>query len=268
MNRPLLSRLLPNHVKSTLYSRYYRTRYVGWEDLFEVASLVLSHNSMFMHDLLPGDIISGHIAFNGFYELGLSRYILKLAKKGGLFVDVGANMGYFSLLWAGESSENTVIAFEAALRNISMLERNISENSLENRIILVPKAAGKTSGTILFDMGTDNQTGWGGISLNVSPMTIDVPIVRLDQELPDDAFIDLLKVDVEGADTWVLLGCEDLLKKKQIGVIIFEQNITRMEKLGIDAGEAQRFLQSLDYACSPFEGDDREWIAYPRKNLA
>ena len=100
-------------------------------------------------------------------------------------------------------------------------------------------------GTITFDAGPAEQTGWGGISSTVSSTTIDVPLVRLDHELPDSP-IDVLKIDVEGADTWVLLGCEALLKKKRIGTIFFEQNRGRMERLGIAPGEAQTFLRDLD----------------------
>lgn len=52
----------------------------------------------------------GHksIALCGFYELEVTRQIVALAKQGGLFVDVGANYGYYSCLWAASNSENQV----------------------------------------------------------------------------------------------------------------------------------------------------------------
>ena len=215
-----------------------------------------------MHQLLPGDVISGNIAFTGFYELGLSHRIGKMARGGGLFVDVGANMGYFSLLWAGLNPAGRVIAFEAAPRNIALLENNIRQNGLSDRITLVPKAAGDRAGTVQFETGPMDQTGWGGISTSVTSGTINVPLVRLDQELPD-APIDVLKIDVEGADTWVLRGCEGLLKNKCIRAIFFEQNEERMKRLGIASGEAQDFLRALDYACVPCAGEVDEWMASP-----
>jgi FkbM family methyltransferase len=261
MKRPLLTRLLPNRFKQSLYYRYYHARHADWPGLFENASLTFAPN-VAMHGLLPGDVISGNIAFNGFYELALSQRIVQLARSGTTFVDVGANMGYFSLLWAGVNPRGRVVAFEAAPRNVAILESNIARNHLADRITLVPKAAGDHSGTITFDAGPADQTGWGGISSTVTSTTIDVPLVRLDQELSDSP-IDVLKIDVEGADTWVLLGCEALLKAKQIGVLFFEQHRGRMEKLGIAPGEAQTFLQDLGYTCVPFGGDDGEWTAYP-----
>lgn len=215
-----------------------------------------------MYDLIPGDIISGHIAFNGFYELELTREIVRLANTGSLFVDVGANLGYFSLLWAGLNQNGRVIAFEVAPRNIELLEHNIVQNNLTGRITIVPKAAGQKSGTAFFNVGPIEQTGWGGIENDVSSNNIEVPLVRLDEELPD-ATIDVLKIDVEGADTWVLYGCEQLLKKRQIRKIFFEQNPERMAKLGIGLNEARDFLTSVGYDCKPFERGGGEWVAYP-----
>jgi len=151
-------------------------------------------------------------------------------------------------LWAGSNPNGRVISFEAAPRNIALLENNVARNRLADRMTIVPKAAGKSTGRISFDAGPADQTGWGGITSSVTASTITVPLVRLDQELPD-ASIDVLKVDVEGADTWVLFGCDALLKKKRIGTLFFEQNRERMELLGIAAGEAQKFLRDLDYTC-------------------
>ena len=68
---------------------------------------------------------------------------------------------------------------------------------------------------------------------------------------------------MEGADTWVLYGCEQLLKKRQIRKIFFEQNHARMAELGIGANEARDFLASVGYTCIPFGLSEGEWVAYP-----
>ncbi len=267
MNRPLLSRMLPNHLKQMCYYRYYHTRHSQWLGLFDEAPLSLvPHVSMY--GLIPGDIISGNLAFNGFYELPLSTRILQLAKERvhepSVFVDIGANMGYFSLLWAGAAPLSRVIAFEASPRNVAIIENNIQKNGLKERITLVAKAAGDHLGTIRFEVGPSEQTGWGGIASSSASNTIEVEMVRLDQQLPDTT-IDVLKIDVEGADTLVLRGCEELLKQKRIKMIFFEQNDTRMKTLGIASGEAREFLRNLDYTCVPFGKGDGEWVAYPNK---
>ena len=255
-------RVLPPRLRQTLYYRYYHYRHPEWARLFWSAPLSFSPNvSMFA--LVLGDIISGNIAFNGFYELELSREIARLARKGGLFVDVGANMGYFSLLWAGISPLGQVIAYEAAPRNIEILQNNIARNSLCQKISLVCKAAGAHDGQVAFELGPHDQTGWGGISRVSTATTIGIPLVRLDGELSGKT-VEVLKIDAEGSDTTVLLGCEGLLKNKKVRRIYFEQNEVRMQELGIRQNEAQSFLRDLGYVCVPFLGSKAEWVAYPR----
>jgi FkbM family methyltransferase len=261
MKRPLLLRLLPNSLKETLYYRNYATRHHEYRELFTKAPLALAPE-VSMHGLILGDVISGNIAFNGFYELGLSLHMVELARKGGTLVDVGANMGYFSLLWTGINPSARAVAFEASPRNCAIIERNLKENRATDRVTLVSKAAGNKAGMVTFDIGPAEQTGWGGISSGQSATSITVPMVRLDEELPDRP-IAVLKIDVEGADTWVLQGCENLLRNRRIGFIFFEQNEERMKALGIQVGEAQNFLRSLGYQCTPLDGNDGEWIASP-----
>ena len=261
MRRPILFRFLPPRLKAMIFYRWYRVRWDKWAPLFEKASLDFAPG-MAMHLLVPGDIISGSIAFTGHYELDLSRRMKRLANRGGVMVDIGANMGYFSLLWAGLNPLNRVVAFEAAPRNIELLRNNVLQNALSDRIMVVPKAAGMSNGTLAFDFGPPDQTGWGGAAEIGSSIAVDVPLVRLDAELVQMK-IDVLKIDVEGADTWVLFGCEKLIRKQLIGTIFFEQNLPRMEKLGVSPGDAQEFLRAHGYTCVPLNDSETEWMAYP-----
>lgn len=259
MQMPPISRLLPFRLREGFYYRFSHQYAEQCPALFDSAKLAFSPNIR-MHGLIPGDVISGNIAFNGFYELALTRRIVPLVGKGKLFVDVGANMGYFSLLWAGRNPQAKAIAFEASPRNVEILRNNVIRNGLENRISIVPKAAGDHEGTISFDPGPENQTGWGGISTASISSSITVPLCRLDEELSGET-IDVLKIDVEGADTWVLLGCEKLLEQGKIKTVFFEQNTERMDLLGIPRPQAVEFLRKFGYVCSSLDKADEQWMA-------
>jgi FkbM family methyltransferase len=261
MKRPFVLSLIPPYLRESIVSRIYLEKYDNYRPLYEISSLRFCP-LVSMFNLIPGDIISGNIAFNGFYELKLTIELAKLSREGTVFVDVGANMGYFSLLWASLNQRARVFAFEAAPRNIKLLEHNIVKNMLDDRVTVVPKAAGNHSGTVHFNIGPADQTGWGGISTEPSSNNVEVPVVRLDEELPGIT-IDVLKIDVEGADTWVLYGCEQLLKRKLIRKIFFEQNNARMAELGIGLNEARDFLASVGYTCTLFGPSDGDWVAYP-----
>ncbi len=218
---------------------------------------------MTMHGLVQGDVISGNIAFNGFYELGLSRRIASHARKGGLFVDVGANMGYFTLLWAGLGPGN-VVAIEPAPRNVELLANNVARNGLSERVYVLARAAADRNGEVHFREGPHEQTGWGGITNERRASDFTVPSTTLDHEF-DGREIRVLKIDVEGADTVVLRGCEALLRRQCIGQIYFEQNIARMLELGLSAAEAPQLLRDCGYEVTPIDATGTEWSAFPRQ---
>ena len=81
-----------------MFARFYRGRHADWLGLYESSCLRFAPDAAMQ--LVPGDVISDYIAFTGEYEPHLTRRVLALARHGGTLVDVGANLGYFALLWA------------------------------------------------------------------------------------------------------------------------------------------------------------------------
>ena len=212
--------------------------------------------------LWPSDEGHSDIAFTGIYEFDLSRRIADLRRSGGLMVDVGANYGYFSLLWAAGSPENRVLALEASPRNYDALQENVSLNGLRDRIEVRGIAAGAEAGTLQFSIGTPTQTGWGGFTNSADETSVEVDVVRLDDVVPKNESVSVLKIDVEGADTWVLYGARQLLEEKRVQNIFFEQNPVRMAALGIAESAAQEFLESVGYKVSRISRDTSALVEY------
>ena len=156
-------RLAPSAAKPSLFFRFFHRNRDQFSELYRDAELDYSGGAR-LFDLIPGDVISDQIAFNGFYELALTRRLARMAERGGLFVDVGANVGYFSILWVSLNAGSRAVCFEASPRNVDMLRSNIRRNGLGARISLIAKAAGKERGTTAFSIGPPGQTGWGGIA--------------------------------------------------------------------------------------------------------
>lgn len=209
-----------------------------------------------MRALLPTDYGHRQIASLGFYELDLSRRISSLARPGGLMVDVGANAGYFSCMWAALNPHNEVYSFEPSPRNVSMMRKNISALGNPQRVKIFDHAIGKETGTLDFDMGPEEQSGWGGLANLASARTVQVKVRRLDELVPPDKNISVLKIDTEGADTWVLYGAEKILRQKRIQHIFYEANLARMQQLGIQPDEAKKYLNNLGYAVHSLGADE------------
>jgi FkbM family methyltransferase len=264
VKRPLILRMVPARLKTALYYRIYRSRRERYGDLFTDAELAFAPR--FKMQLSSKDDAHGEIAFTGFYELALSRRIAADARRGGMLVDVGANYGYFTLLWLGSAKPNRAMVFEASPQNCSTLRENITRNDCGDRVKVHEVAVGRECGSARFLPGEHGQTGWGGFSVGKHASEIVVPVTTLDAALGDDAIVDVLKIDVEGADTWVLQGAENLLRQRRVRQIYFEQNFVRMTALGIREDEAKSFLRSVGYRFSILDGEGTgivEWEASP-----
>lgn len=218
----------------------------------------------FTMNLQPGDVGHAALAFTGVYEPEGTETIARIAQmQGGLLVDVGANYGYYAILWCAQNPGNRCIAFEASPLVLPHLKENIRRNKLTERVHIIECAASRASGTVHFDTGPSDQTGWGGIS-NASggENLVEVPAVRLDAVI-DVPEIAMLKIDCEGADFWVLQGAEELLCARRVRHIFFEENPPRMGKLGIEPGSAERLVRVHGYQCVSFNGgaEYHAWIA-------
>lgn len=254
-----LTKIRPLWLRQSLYYRLFSKEAYKSAALFDFVPLEFAPNTHLK--LEYKDVGHQAIAFCGFYELEVSRRIVALAKQGGLLVDVGANYGYFSCLWAASNPENRVIAFEASPRNVAPLRENIAKNHFEAQVDIYDVALGREVGNLPFNVMSEEQTGWGGLCLNDEMNTINVPVITLDQFLAQTTCqtIEVLKIDTEGADTWVLEGAYQLLREKKIKHIFFEENKVRMSALGILSETAKILLVDCGYQLKQIA--QGEWYA-------
>jgi FkbM family methyltransferase len=213
--------------------------------------------------LLSTDWGHRRIAWTGFYELQLTRRMCALARNGGVLVDVGANVGYFTCLWAGLNPTNEAYAIEPSPRNLDLLRINVAAQHDSNRITVCEFAAGRDAGSLPFELGPTEQSGWGGLAPKNSAQTMAVKVRRLDEVLSIDPAVAVLKIDTEGADAWVLMGAEKLLRRQQIKNVFFEENLERMEQLGVTPRTAERLLVDHGYKVAQIPrtgGEFHAWI--------
>jgi FkbM family methyltransferase len=137
-----------------------------------------------------------------------------------MFVDVGANIGAFTILAVGVAHARA-IAFEPSADTFGLLEQNIRLNGFQNSVRTVCAAAGRNDGEVQFSMGlgTENHIVVG----NAANSLQKVKMTTLDKELAHQPAI-LLKVDVEGFETEVFAGAANSLRKPSLQAIIVERN--------------------------------------------
>lgn len=158
------------------------------------------------------DEIAREVCLTGYYEPPVTRLIHRRLRKGGAMVDVGANWGYFSLLAASAVGANgRVVSLEPDPRQFAMLESNVRLNAFMQIASLRQAAAAAPGDATL--LGYVDDAGNRGVSRLGNPAstgpTFDVTCVAIDDVVAGLPQVDVIKVDVEGAELGVLRGMRD-----------------------------------------------------------
>jgi len=171
------------------------------------------------------------------YEEGTTKLFESLLRPGMVVMDVGAHVGYFSLLAARlVGTQGRIYAFEPEPENHELLLKNIELNGYTNIMAVKTAVSNRVGPSNLFLTALDN--GRHSIyhhglperaSIMVETTTIDAFL-----ETKDWPKIDLVKVDAEGAETDVLKGMSQLLENSQGVQLILEFNPSALRSAGDD----------------------------------
>lgn len=179
------------------------------------------------------------------YESYVARELRQLLSPGTTFVDIGANIGYFSLLAAVLiNPQGRVIAFEPKPDNCELLRLSIAENDFDNIEVHI-KAVADKAGTLSFSSGGADSNGRIMNDSEVASQPFPLPTVEavtLDEALGDLDHIDVVKMDIEGAEPRALEGMGEIIKKHR-PIIITEFSPELIKVTSCVAPES--FLASL-----------------------
>lgn len=173
--------------------------------------------------------ITPWIVMGGTWETEIEGAILNQLSAGSTLVDVGANMGYYSVKAAARvGPTGRVISFEPNPATLPFLRRNMAINGFADRSEIWPAAVGSVSGsaTLSFSCGDEAQANIHGHGAADRTFTVDVQ--RLDEALAHIDRLDVLKIDAEGSEAEVLLGAQETLAKHDCTVVM-ELNLERWE---------------------------------------
>ena len=231
---------LRNVVPIYLTSREFKDRKLG---VLSNTENVLIDLEAFKMCVSASDIAVGKdILINKNYEPHVTEAIKKKLAPGMFFIDIGANIGYFSLLASHlVGKEGRVFSFEPFQYNIKLLYLNARINGFEN-IEIYPFAVADRKSLFAYD-----NTGSNGViselddDINILSTTL-VYSVRIDDVLQDIDRMDVIKIDVEGAEYMALNGGRSLLKKHR-PTIFSEFCPPRLEV--VSKVSAENYLQLL-----------------------
>ena len=168
---------------------------------------------------------------HGNLEPGTSSVLQALIPSGGVVIDVGANVGALTLPAARRvGPQGRVLALEAAPRIADLLANTVRLNGLD-WVEVRQFAAGEADGTLRFNLSA--QTTHNSVLVpNDFTETIDIPSRRLDTLLGPRERVDLVKIDVEGAELQVWRGMQRIVADNPDIAIILEFGPSHLRKAG------------------------------------
>ena len=178
---------------------------------------------------------------NLLYEQEETTLLKKLLKKDMNVINIGANIGYFTLLAARQvGPQGKVFAFEPFPKTVELLQKNIDANGYSN-VEVIPMAVSSKSGIAKLALKSD--TAHNFLTENTSEFqTIDVPITTID-EYTKNHKTDFIIMDAEGYEPLILDGMAETLAKNPHIQIITEYNPYTLEIAG-NTGE--NFIKKIE----------------------
>lgn len=164
------------------------------------------------------------------WETFVDEVLCALVRPGTVFLDVGANQGYYTIKIAKLlGDQGRCYSFEPNPELYSFLTENISINALSDRVVVHKLAAGERPGRSTLHFGYSNM---GGGYIDVPGENgidkeggVNVQIARIDDLVPADRPVDLIKMDVEGFEPLALRGMKETLSRSLEAAIILEVSI-------------------------------------------
>jgi FkbM family methyltransferase len=192
-----------------------------------------SEHQRFMHWLLKGS-----------YERHMRRLFKHELTSGMRVLDVGANIGYYTLLAADAvGSAGRVFAFECVPSNARFLRHNVALNGFSNTVSIVQKAAGRGSGVSRCFADTRYSLRSSLVLEPEGAQAIDVECTTIDDVVGSRESIDVAKVDVEGMEIDAIKGMEQTIARSE-SLTMFVECCPHM--LSLAGGSVAELLGELD----------------------
>lgn len=196
----------------------------------------------------PDSSYGGMVVYNRWAEYEVMHNIVSNLKKDSIYVDVGANIGDTTIIAAGYT-KNKIYAFEPSPVAYPRLLENITLNNLDEQIVAERIVLSAKSGPVEFAEMKTSETS----RINTNNNSSKDNLIKLQATTLDSyamthkiAKIDLIKIDVEGAEMLVLMGASELLAKHRIKHILVELN-SQSSQYGYVNSDVVKLLKKHGY---------------------
>jgi FkbM family methyltransferase len=219
----------------------------------------IEHTLQFVFDLslYSHKIIHGFLANNQLYEPGSSSVLLEVLRPGDTFIDIGAHIGYFTMLASRlVGPTGHVYCFEPEVNNHYRLLNHLQINQMTN-VLPFNWAMSNSTGIVNLHTcpGNDGGHGLADVDARYDPEerarvtlqpTFAIPLDSLFSSVQPGA-VKAIKLDTEGFELQVLQGMRKLLDTAKVPIVICEINHSLLPHVGVTEQQIRDFMLELGY---------------------
>lgn len=222
----------------------------AWNKLFKENEFIEFNLASGVKINLYKDSVLSRSIYKGF-EKEETDYLTSILREGDIFIDIGANIGLFSLMASkAVGSKGLVISFEPTPNTFSRLSENVKLNDFKN-INVRNIGLSDTTDELTFYISKNGYDAWNSFAPsqdNKLEIAIKVPVSTLDFELIDieKSKIKLVKIDVEGWEKFVLNGGKDFLVNFN-PIVMIEFTEENTFNAGYPVHDIYRIMQDFGY---------------------
>lgn len=238
-----LLRIVPSETKRKFARKIYKPLTSTLPEVIDLKGLLLH---------IPRDLTYSYVLHE--HEPQTQQSIKKFVKPGMTVVDIGANIGYLTILMAKiVGPAGKVYAVEPGRDNLACLHKNIELNGVTNvKVLSVAAGAERQSRNLYLRKAGTLHSLHENDQAVVETMPVQVsPLDELVQEKP----IDFVKIDVEGGEIEVLKGMSKILQFNPALRLIVEWNPSALKRAGHEAEELPDLLQKAGFHVSVIDED-------------
>jgi FkbM family methyltransferase len=243
----LILKYILNHPINKKQKLKATIRFIKWQIISPflknpIAYPFTEKTKIFVKKSMKGATGNMYCGLHEFYDMS---FLLHLLRPEDTFIDIGANVGSYTILASGHVGAKT-ISFEPIPTTYKSLLDNLVLNKITERVKAFNIALGSKTESLLFTSNLDTTNHVVKENLN---STITVKSEKLDNIIECNEKVKLIKIDVEGFEKQVLLGAMTTLTNNSLSAIIIETN-NAGQKYGNYLNEIDDIL--LEYKFKPF----------------
>lgn len=215
-------------------------RYIGWR-------LILGPRIIIDN---PQEFIQSKLLNYGIYEPEVAAVLLTALEPSDLFFDIGANIGVHTLVAASQKAYTH--AFEPVPRLARRLRQNIRLNRFDSLVSVFEVALSKSEGQATLYIAARKDDGSHSLiegvpATSIKAIPVTTTTIDLHVKMSGCGVPSLIKIDVEGAEAWVLDGACDTLAQPNRPVIVLETGDRLANRVGESAKSVLQRLFNLEY---------------------